>query len=161
VTPEKFFSFYQGLATKHDPELLQELMGVTEEDVWKKMLAEAKINIKGALGNVGDAATKKKLLDQFDKQAANAKTLEDLGNIVQKLLKDVGSSLEYGYAIFSYGGKQHIFIQLKTKQQFELLHDRFASYKEMGLQVGSVLVNLLSGYIPDPTMIDSEEGGES
>lgn len=159
--PEKFMSFYQGLSQKYGAEMMQEMMGVTDEDAWKKLMQDAKISIKGALGNIGNEELKKHVLDKFDKESAKAKTVEDLGNIVTKLMGEAGSSLEFGYMIFSYGGKQHIFIQLKRKQQFELIHERLASYKEQGLHAGSVISDLLVGYIPDCSKVDSIEPEDS
>lgn len=160
VDPGKFLEYYQDLASRHSGEFLQDLMGVVEDDAWKRLLREAKISVQNAVEGIGDPKVKEAILAQFDKVSVDIKTVDDLSNVLNKLFTSHGSTLEHGYMIFGFGGQNHIYVKLKRKQ-FEFLHDKLYALQGAGHEVGDVLMDLLGGYVPSVEMIKAAEGEDS
>jgi len=147
VSPKKFEAFYNSLVSKHPAEFMQDLLGVVDNDEWEQILSDAKLSAKSAFDNIPDDGLKKSLLDSFDKEASKAKTAEDLEKIVSKLMEQATNTLASGYMVFSYGGQKHIFLEV-PKKEFAYIHERLAALQEQGLKPGSVIYDLLVGYIP-------------
>lgn len=104
MNPDKFRKLYEDVSKRYGKEQLQALFGFTETDAWSK-LTKGVIEAVEATG-VGGA----KLSAELRKKTKGVKTVDGLGSLLNKLFKKYGSDVEHGFMVFSYGGKEHIFI---------------------------------------------------
>jgi len=160
VDPSKFMSYYTDLVSRHDEAFMQDLMGVMEDDAWSKLLKQSKVDVKNAINDVGDPELKKKMLQEFDKVSDQIKTVDDLSNVLNKIFTSCGSTLDQGYMVFSYGGAEHIYVQLQNKKDFTFIHEKLFALQQQGLHVGDVIKDLFGGYIPSESMPKGEVSTE-
>lgn len=104
MNPEKFKRLYEDVAKRYGKEQLQALFGFTESDAWQK-LTKGVVDSVAASGIGGSA-----LSAELRKRTKTVRTVDGLGNLLNKLFKKYGSDVEHGFMVFSYGGKEHIFI---------------------------------------------------
>lgn len=113
INPEKFVNLYQEMVEKYGKEALSDLMGFTDTDAFNKLVATVEKNVK----NVLPPSISKK----FEKAKKDIKTLDDLGNILNKLYSEYGHTIEKNYMFFVYGGKEHVMIEC-DKALWETVH---------------------------------------
>jgi hypothetical protein len=152
VSPEKFSKLYMDLILRHPAELLQEAMGITDDKSYEKLLSSARLSVKQALDSV-DKQTRSKKLQEFDKAASGAKTPEDLSNIISKVFTTDGNELGSHFLVFSYGGKDHIYVNVASEERFAFLHEKLRGFKENGIEPADVLLDLLNGYVPSAALM--------
>lgn len=152
VHPEKFTKLYMDLILRHPAEVLQEAMGITDDKMYEKLLVSARISVKQALESV-DKATRNKKLQEFDKAASGVKTPEDLSAIISKVFTTDGNELGSHFLVFSFGGKEHIYVNVASRERFEFLHEKLRGFKENGIEPGDVILDLLNGYIPSASLM--------
>lgn len=108
LNPEKFLKLYKEMADKYGDENLQRLMGFVDSDVWTKLV-----------GSVRDAMAKSGLPDEmmkkFDETKEEIKTVDDLAGILNRLFTDFGSTLPVGYMVFTFGGKDNLYVKMKSE----------------------------------------------
>ena len=130
LDPERFMRLVQEFADKYGAEEVQSMFAVSDDD-WKRLVKETKAGLK-------KAGAPKEILDKFDEEAKEATTLQDLGEIVQRLYAAYGDTVDKGYVVFSWGGKQHIYIQM-DKRLKEGMDKIVKRCKETGLDINDVL----------------------
>jgi hypothetical protein len=111
LNPEKFTKLYEEMADVYGADQLQALFGFTHTDAWEKL-------VKG----VTDAVEKSgvggsNLLRELNKRTSKAKTVDDLGVILNQLFQDYGSDLVHSFMVFAYGKKKHIYIMMSEQTQ--------------------------------------------
>lgn len=104
MDPEKFAKLYGEMADKYGAESLQQLMGYVDTKGFQKLVGDVKRGMKKSLP--------KELQDEFDEKAKEAKTVEDLSNIIQHLFAKHGDTVNLSFMIFSYGKQEHIYLQM-------------------------------------------------
>lgn len=107
LNPEKFLKLYEEMASKYGAEALQQLMGYTDAVKWSKLVQSVSKGMKKALP--------KGMHKEFDKKAAEAKTVEDLEKIIQDMFSKYGDTLNLGFMIFTYGKQEHLYIAMDSK----------------------------------------------
>lgn len=105
--PEKFLSLYREMTTKYGADALQGLLGFTDQKAFQKLVDGVRHGMKKSLP--------KDLSEEFDKEAKNAKTVEDLQRIIQTLFAKYGETVQHSFMIFTHGKQEHIYIQASTK----------------------------------------------
>lgn len=118
LDPEKFAKLYGEMATKYGAESLQQLMGYVDTKGFQKLVGDVKRGMKKSLP--------KDLQDEFDEAAKEAKTVEDLSNIIQHLFAKYGDTVGKSFMIFTYGKSEHIYVQCNTKTKKAL--DKVLAY---------------------------------
>jgi ParB/RepB/Spo0J family partition protein len=99
LNPEKFTALYNDLAKKYDKEILKAMMGFTKKDAFDKVYK--------AVSDKLPARQKKQLEDAKE----TIRSVDDLSSVLNTIFKEGGSELSQGYMVFSFGGKEHIYIQ--------------------------------------------------
>jgi hypothetical protein len=114
LNPEKFLKLYEKRVSKYGAEQLQALFGFTSTDAWEKITRGVQDTLeKSGIGGEG-------IVKEFVKKTKKTKTIDGLGSILKSLFKKYGSDLEHSFMVFSYGGKQHVYIVLTDKALSEL-----------------------------------------
>lgn len=118
LDPEKFAKLYGEMADKYGAEALQQLMGYVDTKGFQKLVGDVKRGMKKSLP--------KELQDEFDEKAKEAKTVEDLSNIIQHLFAKYGDTVSLSYMVFAYGKNEHVYVQMDRKTKKAL--DRVLTY---------------------------------
>jgi DNA repair exonuclease SbcCD nuclease subunit len=106
TNPEKMVALYNEMATKYGAAVTK-MLGYTTDHGLKKMIKQVQGDLSKTLSP--------DLAKQFAEQAKEAKTLGDLEKIIQKLMAESGESAKYGFVVFSWGGKEHIYVAMSDK----------------------------------------------
>jgi len=106
MNPEKMVALYNEMATKYGPAVTK-MLGYTSDQGIKKMIKAVSAEL--AKGLPPDLSA------QFQEQAKEAKTVDDLEKIIQKLMQESGDSAKYGFVVFAWGGKEHIYVAMSDK----------------------------------------------
>jgi hypothetical protein len=111
TNPEKMVALYNEMATKYGADVTK-MLGYTTDHGLKKMIKQ----VAGDLSKTLDPS----LAKQFQEQAKEAKTVGDLEKIIQRLMADGGETAKHGFVVFSWGGKEHIYIAMSDKTRESL-----------------------------------------
>ena len=118
LDPEKFAKLYGEMAEKYGAEALQQLMGYVDTKGFQKLVGDVKRGMKKSLP--------KELQDEFDEKAKEAKTVEDLSNIIQHLFAKHGDTVNLSFMVFTFGKQEHIYVQANSKTKKAL--DKVLAY---------------------------------
>lgn len=104
MDPEKFLKLYEEMAEKYGADQLQDLFGWTDAKAFAKILGGIQKSLKKALP--------KEMHGAIDAAAKEAKSIEDLTNIVQMLFHKYGDTVGQSFMVFSYGKSQHLYVRM-------------------------------------------------
>ena len=106
TNPEKMVALYNEMATKYGASVTKMLGYTTDHGLKKK--------IKAVQGDLAKTLPPD-LQEQFKEQAKEAKTITDLEKIIKRLMEESGDSAKHGFVVFSWGGKEHIYVSMSDK----------------------------------------------
>lgn len=118
LDPDKFAKLYGEMADKYGSDALQQLMGYTDTKAFQKLVGDVKRGLKKSLP--------KELQNEFDAKAKEAKTVEDLSNILQHLFAKHGDTVNLSFMIFTFGKQEHVYLQMNQKTKKGL--DKILAY---------------------------------
>lgn len=131
INPEKFADLYNEMVATYSNEALRELMAFTDEDEWKHLTGSIEKSLKSA-------GVPKKKIKEFKDKSSKVDSVDDLSSILNKLFNDHGSDLEYHFMVFTYGGKDHYYIQM-DKETFSAMNKIAKKCRENYLDINKVL----------------------
>jgi len=138
INPEKFMELYNDLADRHEEDVLQALMGVTDDDAWKQMTKDVRKGLK-------DAGAPKEVLKKFDESTKELKTVDDLSTIINKCFTEFGDTLEKNFMWFSFGGKNHLYVQCE-KATWGVVRKMMKTVKDNDLDASKVFGAVLKNW---------------
>jgi len=100
LNPEKFTALFNKLAQKYDAEVLRREMAFTKGDAFNKVYLDAK------------KALPPEMQDKLEEVRNELKTVDDLSLVLNRLFTDYGSTVKFHAMFFSYGGREHVMVQL-------------------------------------------------
>lgn len=103
IDPLKFTDMFNQLEDKYEREVLREMFGFWDERSFNTVYKQ----IKDALPP--------ELQKELEKSKKEIKTIEDLARILNKMFNEYGSTLDYGFMWFSYGGQEHFMLQMDNR----------------------------------------------
>lgn len=103
LNPEKFSRMYDRMAKKYDAEVLQSLMGFTSSDAFDKMYTAVR------------KALPKELRKALEEVKGEVETIDDLSIVLNRLFKEHGETLDSDYMVFSWGGKNVMWVRSDKK----------------------------------------------
>lgn len=106
MNPEKMVALYNEMAEKYGDSVTR-MLGYTTDHGLKKMIQQVQGDLTKALPP--DLAAK------FQEQSKEAKTVGDLEKIIQKLMTESSETAKFGFVVFSWGGKEHIYVSMTEK----------------------------------------------
>jgi hypothetical protein len=135
---EKFAKLYEQMAGKYDAEVLQELMGFTSEDAFRKVYK----GVKDALP--------KELQTALEESRDEIKTIDGLALVLNKLFAEHGETLPADFMVFSYGSKDVLWVQVPEHKQWKVLAASAAAAHQLGESFADRVARALVA-LPAPT----------
>lgn len=102
LNPEKFTKLFNRIADRYGADMTRSMMAFTQADAFKKVYLDARKALPPEMAN------------KLDEVRDELKTVDDLSLVLNRLFTDFGSTLEANYMFFSYGGREHIMVQLSA-----------------------------------------------
>jgi uncharacterized ParB-like nuclease family protein len=99
LDPEKFIKLHDEMIKKYGKEAI-ELFMITDEKVLKNLVKDVKEGLPPEIA---------KKLDESKKEI---KTVDDIGSVLNEIFSKHGNTLVRGYLVFSFGGKEHHYIEM-------------------------------------------------
>jgi len=135
IDPSKFIKLYQEMADKYGKDALQQLMGYVDTRQFQKLVGEVQRGMKQALP--------KELHAEFDAQAKEAKTVDDLSTIIQTLFAKHGETVQQSFMVFTLERQEHVYVQT-TRATMKALKAVLHHCTENSLDINVVLEPLLA-----------------
>lgn len=108
LDPVKFVQLYEEVAEKHGEEFATVQMGFVDARELKGLIRAVRSDLPP------------EVRDKFDTLQDEIKTPDDLQRIVAELLAAHGDTVPLGYAVFSYGGQTHAWIEMTAALRKQL-----------------------------------------
>lgn len=128
MNPEKFIKLYDTYADTYGEELLQQMMGFTDESALKEIKKQIK---KGLPKNIQQQLQKAE-------EGKEIGSVEDLTKTVSDLMADYGESVPYNFIHFNHGGKKHI-MQRCDEELWETIDKLYKGCEKQGMDSGKVI----------------------
>jgi hypothetical protein len=103
LNPEKFARLYEDMADRYEADVLRSLMGFTSQEAFQKVYKETRAALPPELQKALDAAK-----DEI-------KTIDDLSVVLNRLFREFGETLPSNMMVFSWAGKQVLWIRCDDK----------------------------------------------
>jgi hypothetical protein len=140
---KKMIKLKTDLAKKYGDKQLRMLFGYTRQDAWNKLVT----GLEDAIDKTG--ISNPKLKSELKKKARKTKTVDGLAKVLKNLFKKYGSDLKYSFMVFSFGGKNHLYIIANEETQ-KALEKVKSICEKRGLDIndviGPAIQSIPSGY---------------
>jgi hypothetical protein len=140
MTPDKFLKMYQGLSSKYATEILKEAFGFTDDQEFKRLLRQV------------EAGIPQDMLPAFKKAAKNVKDIDGLSKILNSMFAKYGHTLEYGYMMLDYGGRESVWLRIEKQTYSSVLEIGElcrSNERSMDSIIGGVLQMMAAGKLQD------------
>ena len=133
LDPVKFTAIVNDLMAKGmEEELVQEMMGFTDEAEFGKLFQEVKQGLSPEL--------QKKL----EESKAEIKTIEDLSRVLNKLFQEHGDTVPQNYIVFSFGGTRHVWVSA-SKPLWNIMVEMTKEAEDETRDINDILLERLTG----------------
>jgi hypothetical protein len=102
MDPGKFLKLYEGLSKKYEKEIMAEAFGFAEQAQFDKLVDQMGKNLPP------------EIQQQFKQAAKEVKTIDGLSKLLNGMFSKYGDTLEYGYMVLDYGGKDSIWLRMSN-----------------------------------------------
>lgn len=128
----KFTELWEDLKKRYDPETLKKQVGLTD----RKQFAALFKQVRDQLPPKAKA--------RLDEAKEQVNSVEDLGNVLNEILRSHGSEVDHSMVIFTFGGKEHTYIQIDgpTNKTLQALKKRLDASSVV--KIGDVFKALIS-----------------
>jgi hypothetical protein len=130
LNPEKFAALYEEMVGKYDAEVLQSLMGFTDQDAFRKMYKETR------------DALPPELAKALDEAKDEIRTIDDLSTVLNRLFREFGDTLDSDFMVFTWAGKDVFWVRCSP-----LLFAEMKAWGELADAEGSSLSQQLEQVI--------------
>lgn len=103
LNKDKMVRLFQDFADRYSSEEIRNMFAFTDRDAWEKLVGDMRKGLK-------QSGMPAELVEEFEKNARTARTVEDLGKIIQHLYEMYSDTVPFGFMVFTYGKKEHIYI---------------------------------------------------
>lgn len=131
LNKEKMVKIYQDVAKEKTEAEIQDLFAITHKDEWNKLVGETRKNLQ-------KSGMPPELLAEYDKNMREARTVDDLGKIVQRLYEMYKDTVPFGFVVFTWGKKEHVYVAMNQKTKGAL--DKLLQHcKDNQIELNSIL----------------------
>ena len=132
MNPEKFTKLFDEMAEKYDADILKEMMAFTDEDAFNKVYQQATEQLPPEI---------KEKLNATKEEITN---IDNLAETLNRLFSEYGSTLEYSFMNFVYGGQTHTMIVMspETKKELDKIKKECINKKQ---NINDVINEMFSG----------------
>jgi Cu/Ag efflux protein CusF len=131
-----FLDLYSKYAAKYGEAVLQDMFGFADQAAFKKLIADTKKNLP------------KEMQAKFTEAAKEIKTVDGLAKLLNRMFTQHGNTLEYGYMVVDYGGKDSVWLRItpKTYKNVLKLGDKCVeNHRSIDSVLGGVLQLIADG----------------
>jgi hypothetical protein len=104
----RFVKFYGDMMRDYEKGALGELLAFTDDDVLEKAYQQT-------LQMAKDAGLPSRLVNKVKKGKKGLKGMEGLGDLINRIFEEYGSTVERSFVMFAHGGRDHLFIECNDK----------------------------------------------
>lgn len=138
LNPEKFRDLYQSMADRYTHESLQKLMGFCQSDAFDKLVGGVREGLRAT-----GLPMSSEMEQEFAEIVEEVKTVDDLSNILTRLFAKYGETLKYNFMVFSFGSKDHVYVQCDRKL-FRKVKKLTKEVRNRGISMAAVIDDLLT-----------------
>lgn len=110
INPRKFTELVDTLRKRnYTEEMVKAVMGFTQKDAFESLYQK-----------VREALPTKEKKEKLDEAKEKIKTVDDLSNVLNNIMKEGGSTLDKGYMVFTFGGKKHHYFKIDKDLEHKL-----------------------------------------
>jgi hypothetical protein len=110
VNHEKFLALYNRMAAKYGKDAMPNMFAFTDKQQFKKLIGEVGQSLKKSLPN-------KQMQKEFEERANEARSVDDLGEIIQTLYQKYGDTVNQSFMVFTFGKQEHIYVAMNAKMR--------------------------------------------
>lgn len=99
MDPEKFAKLYDSLSEKYGDEITKEMMGFISDAEFERIYQSVKQELPD------------ELKDKLEAAKGEIKSIDGLAQVLSNLFNKYGSTLDFNFMMFDFGGKKNIMIQ--------------------------------------------------
>lgn len=153
VDPVKFTSFVKSKKDKYSDETIQDMLAIWDDKEWSKYLIQVEQNIPEHLKN------------KFKEAKKNIKTIDQLADVISKIMSDSWNSIERWYVFFNYDWKTAMMITM-DKELKKIIDNMVAMSEKTWDNINSILVWTLKQFAStkpeyiNPNIADNESQTE-
>ena len=134
LNPEKFIKLYNEAAEKYTAQELQKAYGFTDKGALNKIIKSATKAAKQALP--------KEMHAELEERARDAKTVDDIGKIVQEMFAKNGNTVDKSFMVFTYGKQEHVYISMSPTTR-KILDKALTFCEVSGTDINDVIAPIL------------------
>lgn len=105
LDPARMALLYDEMAKKYGDQALQNLFAYTDKGAYNKMLGSIQRGLK-------QAGVPQKVQKDFEESAKEARSVEDIGMILNDMFASYGDTVSQDFMVFTYGGHEHIYVAM-------------------------------------------------
>jgi len=135
------------LKLRHLVEDLVERHTVTE--VAERLLFDKEEDIAELIQDARKFLPTDELKEKFDAAVDDVKTLDDLTTLLNRLYLQYGESLDAGFMIFDFGGQDHFWVRLNSRNELRKIKKKADLVRNSGYNFASALSLLLDSLNED------------
>lgn len=140
LNPEKFARLYEEMVAKYGADQLQKMFGFVDKRAFQRIVKGVTKATKQALP--------KELHGELEEKAKDAKTVDDLGTIVQEMFQKYGDTVAQSFMIFTHGKQEHIYITMTAKMRKAM--DKVTLYCEtMGTDINDFMEPIIVAHLKE------------
>ena len=109
INPKKFLALYQSLDKKYANDVMAEAFGFADQDQFDKMVGQMAKTLPSEMQG------------QFKQAAKEIKTIDGLSKLLNSMFSRFGNTLDYGYMVLDYGGKDSIWLRMSSETRKAVL----------------------------------------
>jgi len=100
LDPMKFTKLFNELSDKYGEELTKDMMALVDQKAFEKLYIDVKKELP------------KDLQKKLEKTKKEIKDVDGLSRILNQMFANYGNTLDYNFMVFTYGNKEHYWIQM-------------------------------------------------
>lgn len=139
LNPEKFMKMYMDMSSRYDKDSMDALMGFTDQDAFRKLIGDTKQGLK-------DAGLPLAAQNELEKITDELKTVDGLSEILNRIFNKYGSTLDQHFMWFDFGGKEHLYVQIRDKRVWKSIKGMMEESNEKKIDAQDLFYQLILGW---------------
>ena len=140
MSASKFMDLYSSLSEEYEEDIAAELFGFTDEEEFRKLIKATASSLP------------KDMQSDFVQAAKDINTIDDLSKLLNHMFATYGDTLNHGYMIMDYGGKDSLWLRM-TKAEFDTAIAFAGKCRELNRTADAMVAALLKYAINDPELL--------
>lgn len=148
LNKEKMVKLFLEFAEKYPTEKIQDMFAFTHKDEWEKLVGETRKGLK-------KAGLPPEVMEEYDRNVKEIKTVDDLGRIVQHLFQMYKDTVPYGFMVFTWGKKEHVYVAM-SKRTKEAMDRLMKMCKDGQIEINTLLGPAIEAIVEDTPVLPKD-----